>query len=348
MSTTYRVDDQGTHHRHVYGSGPADTDLAFERVTVGPSLMAFPQAFWEITSHKIAVMDFAHFQAIVGIGHGDSPVVEDHPTLLQNMKIDEFSWCVERDDGAPGWMFWGSEPHLHASMVSVPVVGKIHWGVVLAGLGLQHSDGRHTKLSGVCNPTCGAIVDSGTSLIAAPAEDIRVITDLVGAVNKDCSNIDSLPTLTLTLGGQEFELPPRAYILRSEEPVLDDSMNGLLRVLAFQPKVEIKTVCRHAFTEMDQETQYGKMWILGIPWLRQYYTTFNRVEKKLYVAPAGDGCRPVSSTNFFLDSAVEQANASALHSGERSGRAPPQPPLVNFNNTRNPWLKRMVPGVLTI
>jgi len=336
---------EGTQQRHCYGSGCADTEINFETVTVGP-LKASKQAFWEIIHHEIPVMDFARFQAIVGVGHSDSPSM-DHPTMCQNFNIDEFAFCLEKGDGAPGWLYWGGEPHLHAQMAAMPVVAKNHWGAVLKQVGVRRTDGS-TAVFDACKPTCSAIIDSGTSLIAMPKDQLRQLEKEIGHVASDCSNIDDLPTLTFNLGGNFFELPPRTYVVRTQSPRVDTSDSGLVKILTFQPKVEMKTVCMHSFFAMDQKTQHGPMWILGDPWLRHYYTIYNRPTKTMYAAPAGADCRPSTYVNFMDASNNVNVTAFNLLHDELAVQEPREPVLVNLSAARNPWADRLVDGVMEI
>merc|ERR1719321_1805557 len=69
---------------------------------------------------------------------------------------------------------------------------------------------------------CAAIVDSGTSLIAAPGAALMQLSEMVGPINEDCSNLKELPTLHFTLGdGRSFTLPPGAYVMRINGAVME-------------------------------------------------------------------------------------------------------------------------------
>jgi len=341
-SSTFKP--EGTKQRHCYGSGCADATIGFEKVSVGP-ISAPKQAFWEITDHQIPVMDFARFQAIVGVGHSDSPSMQ-YGTMLQNFGVGEFAFCLEKGNGAPGWLYWGSEPQLHSSMATIDVVASHHWGAILTDIGVRTADGKTTTLD-ICKPTCSAIIDSGTSLIAVPTAQLNNVVSQIGEVPSDCMNIDKLPTLTLTVGGHSFELPPKAYVVRTQEPEVDTSVMGVAKILAFQPEVRMKEVCTHAFMAMDQQTQFGPMWILGDPWLRHYYTVFDRVNKKMRAAPAGQGCRPTQYFDFAKNEILNTTAFNLMHD-ELEAFEPTEPVLVNKSAARNPWKERLVNGTMEI
>lgn len=65
--------------------------------------------------------------------------------------------------------------------------------------------------------SCAAIIDTGSNIIAAPRAFLEEFSRLV-KVKTDCSNLDSLPTLALTLGDFSVTLPPSAYVMQVTLP----------------------------------------------------------------------------------------------------------------------------------
>ena len=45
--------------------------------------------------------------------------------------VNEFSICLERGNGAPGWLSWGGDvpPAMRESLIKLPVLGEHHWAV---------------------------------------------------------------------------------------------------------------------------------------------------------------------------------------------------------------------------
>ena len=93
---------------HSFGSGPTLSSKGYDEVKVG-TFTAENQMIWEIMDHQIEALDYSNFHAIVGIGHNHAPE-SDEQTLLMNYGVQQFAVCLERDDGAPGWLTWGN-PH---------------------------------------------------------------------------------------------------------------------------------------------------------------------------------------------------------------------------------------------
>merc|ERR1711904_584466 len=71
----------------------------------------------------------------------------------------------------------------------------------------------------------------------------------------DCSKVDTLPTLTLTIAGKDFELGPDFYMVSAS----DSDHHG---------KVQS---CNLGIQSLGE----GAPWILGDPFLRKYYTVWD-------------------------------------------------------------------------
>jgi len=60
---------------------------------------------------------------------------------------------------------------------------------------------------------CGVAIDTGTSLIAGPTNYINQILRIL-KLKDDCSNYDSMPDITITLGGKDYVMKPEDYIIK--------------------------------------------------------------------------------------------------------------------------------------
>jgi hypothetical protein len=155
-----------------------------------------------------------------------------------------------------------------------------------------------------CVPSCGAIIDSGTSLIAAPPSASGLINALKSMIKSDCSNIDSLPVIHLTLGGVHLELPPRAYVIKASLLGLRIPLDpvGAWDFIWNGPTTTVVDQCTVAFMTIEKDSQFGPVWILGMPFMRYYYSIFQRSTKQIHVARASPYCQvPYGGPHVFTN-----------------------------------------------
>jgi hypothetical protein len=314
-STTF-VSAGGLEAQHVFGSGPVNSRKGFETVWIGDANSPYHVAnmpFWEVTDHDIAVWnEHAHFSGIVGLCHpaqvppGFSATEKNQPgdyTLLAASQIDAFSFCFQRhSQNASGYFQMGPSTAALAqsgNFVPLPVVGHVHWGV-----SMTHIGAAGVAVDNPCVPSCGAIIDSGTSLIAAPPSASGLINALKSMVKSDCSNIDALPVLHLTLGGVNIELPPRAYVIKASLLGLRIPLDpvGVWDFIVNGPTTTVVDQCTVAFMTIEKDSQFGPVWILGMPFMRYYYSIFHRSSKQIYVAKASPTCQvPYGGPHVFAN-----------------------------------------------
>jgi hypothetical protein len=247
--------------------------------------------FWQIKDHKLQFWHTGNaiFSGIVGLthasnvpfGYGGDPA--NDAAVLEKMKLDAFSYCLERGPvGAtpPGWITFGvgltqmqQDPHIFWQ--SVPVAGESHWATSLKSLTVGNVfDGFDT--SKLCKDSCGALFDSGTSLLSFPRSMGPLVDKLKGLVKPDCSNVAQLPTLHFDFGrGVLVDLPPKAYIFQV-------------------PTEDGQQQCKGAILQMNQNSQFGETFIFGMPFLRYYLTIFDKGNKKLHFTRANEDCTPAS------------------------------------------------------
>jgi len=108
---------------------------------------------------------------------------------------------------------------------------------------------------------CQVAFDTGSSVIGGPAAVIEA-TLLALGVREDCSNFDQLPMLGFMLGDWTMHLEPTDYVERSSEG------------------------CFHRLMTVDVPPPKGPLVLLGAPFLRRYYTVFDRDALQVGVAVA--------------------------------------------------------------
>jgi len=109
---------------------------------------------------------------------------------------------------------------------------------------------------------CLMVADTGTRILAGPSRELDPIIKFIGPVNQDCSNADTLPTLSLALGGRDFDIGPDFYVIR---------------------KLISGEVQCHLGIEGDKDLPN---WILGTPFLQKYYTIWDAEQQRVGFATA--------------------------------------------------------------
>ena len=130
---------------------------------------------------------------------------------MANLNVSTVSLCFGQRDGEGGRIELGPRPEDDLlEFVELPLLGDQHWGVVLDGItvGGQAIPG--------CEEGCNAIIDSGTSLIAAPSEILSPLLEAIGDVDPQCAGIESLPEVTISLAGHNFALHPQMYVAKMD------------------------------------------------------------------------------------------------------------------------------------
>jgi hypothetical protein len=146
--------------------------------------------------------------------------------------------------------------HCESKLVWVPVTEPGYWQVHMDDVTIED------KKIGVCEDKgCQVAVDTGTSLMAGPPSAIAALNEQIN-VKSDCSNLKDLPKLGFIVGGQVLNLAPEDYV--SQTP--DGCTLGLMSLDIPPPK--------------------GPLFIFGDPFLRKYYTVYDRKNLRVGFAEA--------------------------------------------------------------
>jgi non-lysosomal glucosylceramidase len=132
---------------------------------------------------------------------------------------------------------------------------------------------------GTINSGLIGVIDTGTSLIAGPPAVVNPIIAQINATT-DCSNLASLPKIAFTFaldGGatRDFELTPEQYTVRTPNPGGPDT-------------------CICGLFAFDAGEGLLPLWILGDPFIRTYFSVFDRGNNTISFAPS----IALPSTNF--------------------------------------------------
>ncbi|XP_066138705.1 cathepsin D-like [Euwallacea fornicatus] len=121
-----------------------------------------------------------------------------------------------------------------------------------------------------CNgASCTAVTDTSSNNIIGPNEAVDKIHDVIKAtpffLNRyrvDCENINKLPEIGFTIGGQNFTLKGRDYTAKMSYASI--------------------TLCLSTFVPHN----YTNFWVLGGSFLSEYYTIYNIKDKTIGIVKA--------------------------------------------------------------
>merc|ERR1740121_1433172 len=116
---------------------------------------------------------------------------------------------------------------------------------------------------------CQAVLDTGSSLMMGPNSDLEVILKALHFpkdTEMNCSSKESFPKLGFMIANKTFEMEPDDYMDRS--PL--EKASGMDSCWAHLMPVG--------------DTGRGPIFVLGMPFMRAFYTAYNVKEKKIGIA----------------------------------------------------------------
>jgi len=201
----------------------------------------------------------AKFDGILGMGWDSIVVggaVAPFTALVDSGKLDDPVFAFYLTAGKPGELVLGGvdDSHYTGDFTYVPLIAENYWEIALDGVKVNGKSVSSTKK---------AIVDSGTSLLAGPKDEVAKLAAAVGATpvaggkeyQIDC-NADA-PDVSFTIGGKDYTLTSKEYSLNESGQ------------------------CIFGMMGIDIPAPNGPLWILGDVFMRKYYTKFDHGNKQL-------------------------------------------------------------------
>ena len=264
-SKTYRPN--GSDFEIRYGSGSVKGYISQDKVQIG-DIKIKNQDFGEVTQEPGLAFAFGRFDGIWGLGYDSISVNKIVPPFYQMINqglVDEpvFAFYLgdTNKDGDESEVVFGGvdKDHYTGDVTYLPLRRKAYWEVDLDAI----SFGDQTAEI----DSTGAILDTGTSLIALPSTLAELLNKEIGAKQGfngqytiECEKRDSLPDLTFTLTGHNFSITSYDYIL------------------------EVQGSCISAFQGIDIPEPAGPLAILGDAFLRKWYSIYDQGKDRVGIA----------------------------------------------------------------
>ncbi|CAI5723425.1 unnamed protein product [Peronospora destructor] len=230
-SSTYKPN--GTDFSIMYGSGPVSGFLSQDSLLLGKFTVT-DQIFAEVNVTKGLGPAYylGKFDGIFGLAF-DSISVDHLKTpfhrMIQMGLLDEPVFAFYLGDRKDGELTFGGvdKSHYKGELEYVDVISATYWSVKLDAV-----ESKGEKLTNVDR----AIVDSGTSLIAGPKDQVAKLAAL---------------TISFVLNGRSYTLTKDEYTIKAGP------------------------MCLFAFMGIDIPAPAGPLWILGDVFMRKHYTVFD-------------------------------------------------------------------------
>eukprot|EP01061_Rhynchopus_euleeides_P008832 TRINITY_DN17_c0_g1_i3.p2 TRINITY_DN17_c0_g1~~TRINITY_DN17_c0_g1_i3.p2 ORF type:complete len:405 (+),score=177.21 TRINITY_DN17_c0_g1_i3:51-1217(+) len=253
-----------------YGSGAVQGFVDQDIVTLG-TLTAKDQLFAETTKEPGPSWVVGRFDGILGLGwpaisvNGITPVFQ---TLMEQKSVEQgsFSFYLTGDPSETSELvLGGTDPnHYTGDFQYHTLTHDTYWQIEGDSIQMGNTSIRNRKF--------GAIVDSGTSLIAMGLLEAVAINKHLNCTDigiecpfTECPDMSTLPDLTFTIGGIPYTLAPQDYILQITEAGQTTCVSGIMGFPGLPAGLDA---------------------ILGDVFIRKYYTNFDFENNRVGFAAA--------------------------------------------------------------
>jgi len=203
-----------------------------------------------------------NFDGVLGLAlpemsQGPDFSVMDHLVSSKALKRDLFSVFLSDSEIEESEITFGDikQDRMASDMFWEPVSKNTgYWQVQIKDIAIDN------KVQNLCQD-CQVAVDTGTSQLAGPTDVINELSKRLD-VKADCSNYNKLPNLGFVLGENIMNLEPQDYV--------DKSSDG----------------CEVSLMPLDVPPPNGPLFIFGDPFLRKYYTSYDRQNNQVGFATA--------------------------------------------------------------
>ncbi|XP_051891097.1 gastricsin-like [Pristis pectinata] len=255
-----------------YGSGSLTGFFGYDTVNVAGISIPNQEFGLSVTEPGTAFY-YSKFDGILGLSYpalsagGATPVFDgmmnDH--LVSQPIFSVYLGSVPNSPNGGEVTFGGIDSSKYTGqIVWVSVLQELYWLIPMQGVLLN---GQST----FCSQGCQAMVDTGTSYLTAPSQELTELLQYIGATENEygefvvnCNDVANMPSLTFIINGAELTIPASAYIRTSYD------------------------YCFAALeaTYLSAPTDDGPFWILGDVFLREFYSIYDRGNNRMGFAKA--------------------------------------------------------------
>mmetsp|Transcript_49530 Transcript_49530/g.78427 ORF Transcript_49530/g.78427 Transcript_49530/m.78427 type:complete len:598 (-) Transcript_49530:48-1841(-) len=276
-----RAEDENDRDTKVinFASGDCVGQFTRDRVCLGGNTLFCADAdFIEMIEESDEPFKDASWDGVLGLGQSISDAAEFNvfgvlsQSATPKMSSPVFAVYLGRHVSDDAEITFGSvrEERMASPLTWVDVSEEGYWQFSFEDFTI---DGKPT---GLCQKYdkhhCQAVLDTGSSLMMGPKEDLDQLLMLLhfgNSTTQNCSEKFKFPKLGFKIAGKSFEMEPDDYMDRSRDETT--------------PK-DMELCWAHLMPIGD--TGRGPIVVLGMPFLRTFYTAYNMKDKKIGIAVA--------------------------------------------------------------
>ncbi|XP_060786816.1 pepsin A-like [Neoarius graeffei] len=242
-----------------YGTGSMTGFIGNDTVTVGG--ISVQNQVFGLSETEAPYMASMTADGILGLAY-KSIASDDVTPVFDNMMsqglVSQDLFSVYLSNEQEGSMLFLGEidsSYYNGSIYWIPISSETYYQINMDSVSINGQ-------AVACTGGCQTIIDTGTSFIVGPTSDVTYLNSRLGATldqdgyyKLNCDTIQSLPSISFTLNGYPFSIPPSSYV--------SQDYYG----------------CTTRFGRSA-----GSLWILGDVFIRNYYTIFNRQTNSIGLA----------------------------------------------------------------
>ena len=214
-SSTYEADGQD--FDITYGSGSVKGSVSKDIARIAD--IESPMSFGEVMEVQGVSFYASLMSGILGLAY-NTISVDGLPTFMDgaDLKDKSFSFYLHNNPDESYMVIPGMDSENWGVIDTHKVVEQKYWALQL------NSVAQGSKKIPAADYK--AVIDSGTSLLVGPT---HLIDPLIEGINvqADCSNVDSLPSVTFTIDSTDYTLEASEYILKTTSKGQSQCMMGI-------------------------------------------------------------------------------------------------------------------------
>mmetsp|Transcript_68396 Transcript_68396/g.164164 ORF Transcript_68396/g.164164 Transcript_68396/m.164164 type:complete len:492 (+) Transcript_68396:162-1637(+) len=262
-----------------FASGDAVGQFVRDRVCLGsPSAFCADADFVEMTEESDDPFRDAEWDGVLGLGQAisDAPEFDVFGVLSKNatpaLHEPVFAVYLGRRVQDEAEITFGNirQDRMASDLTWVKVSQEGYWQFEFADFTIN---GKAVNLcSRYGKSGCQGVLDTGSSLMMGPKEVLDQLLTLLAFGNStqmNCSKSVQFPKLGFMIGGTHFEMDPDDYMDRSHDHSLPEGTDACW-----------------AHLMPIGDTGRGPIVVLGMPFLRSFYTVYDVGNKRIGIAKA--------------------------------------------------------------